>query len=153
MIQKLVLNTEGYQVTFELKMTPDRTGEFDTTLSFVLDPRLGTVAFTTFPARITLDTLQELVAYFEQHIAQIRILPFSKSKTFFPLNFLFKLQALEGEINTPDDGDFSLRFMMDMHQPGADPAAVYVGGEAAIFLEDVNSFLSSVRQLIAETSH
>jgi hypothetical protein len=153
MVQKLVLNTEGYQVTFVLKTIPDRTDMFDATISFLLDPRLGTVAFTAFPGRLTLETLQELVTYFEQHIAQIQINSSSESTTFFPLNFQFQLQALQGEIDAPDDGAFALRFMMDMQQPGVGATSVYIGGETDILMEDINSFLASVKQLIAETPH
>jgi hypothetical protein len=151
MIQKLVLDTQGYQVTFEILTIPDCTDAFDTIIHFFLDLRLEAVAFKSVRARLTLDTLREMVIYFDQHVIQLQADPFSESDTFVPMNLLFKLQALAGEIDVPDDGEFSLRFMINMEQDDVDLTSIYVGGEAVITLQNVDSFLSSVKQLIAET--
>jgi len=152
MIDKLFLNTEGYQVSFDLKTLPDRTDAFDTIIHFRLDPRLGNVAFTSFPAHLTCETLQRLVTYLEQHIAQLEDESF-KSYVFVPLNLQFQLQALAGGINSPDDGEFGLRFMINMEQPDVDLTSVDVGGEAVVTLEEINHFLASVKHLLANTSH
>jgi hypothetical protein len=151
MIQKLVLDTQGYQVTFEILAIPDCTDAFNTIIHFLLDPRLEAVAFQSVRAPLTIETLQRLTTYIEQHLVKTQDEPFAESYPFVPMNLLFEVQALAGEWNAPDDMEFSLRFMVNMEQEHVDLNSIYVGGNAVITLQNINSFLASVKQLIAET--
>ena len=74
----------------------------------------------------------------------------SESYTFIPPDLQFQLQALSGQIRSQDDGEFTLRFMLNTGKSNPEGFAVYVGGEAVISLENVNRFLSSISCLLAE---
>ena len=151
MIQKLILNTKGYQVTFEILTIPDCTDAFDTIIHFLLDPRLEAVAFQSVRAPLTIETLQRLTTYLEQHLVKIQDESFTDYYAFVPDNLLFVVEALAGGWDAPDDIEFSLRFMINMEQGHVDLTSIYAGGEAVITVQNVDSFLASVKQLIAET--
>ncbi|GCE12309.1 hypothetical protein KTT_21680 [Tengunoibacter tsumagoiensis] len=51
MIQNLVLATEGYRISFELKPIEQRPDVFETTITFFLDPRLDMRVCPTFMDR------------------------------------------------------------------------------------------------------
>ena len=153
MTSKLFLNTEGYQVSFEMKTIPDLPDEFEVTISFRLDPRLDNVTFTSTPSALPFKELQALADYFTPHIELLKSNPNGDSDTFVPLDLQFQLQAFAGEVRSPDDGEFTLQFMINMGKPEKGSTSVYVGGEGVVTLEEINRFLASVKRLLADTSH
>ena len=150
MINKLILETEGYQVSFEIETMPNLKDEFDVRVGFLLDPCLGNVALTSSPMPLSVKELRRLEDYLKQHIEHLQVDPNSESYTFVPLDLQFELQALSGEICSQDDGEFTLRFMIDTGATSEGRSSVYVGGEAVVTLENVNRFLSSINRLLSE---
>jgi hypothetical protein len=150
MIDRLFLKTEGYQVSFEIEPMPHLKDEVDVKVGFLLDPCLGNVALTSSPMPLSLKDLQRLKTYLEQHIAHLQADPDSESYTFVPLDLQFQLQAFSGEIRSPDDGEFTLRFMINANKPNEERSSVYIGGEAIVTLENVSCFLSSIGCLLSE---
>jgi hypothetical protein len=150
MIDRLFLKTEGYQVSFAVEPMPRLKDEFNVSVGFLLDPRLGNVAFTSSPMPLSVKDLQRLESYLKQHIAHLQADPDSESYTFVPLDLQFQLQAFSGEIRSQDDGEFTLRFMINADRPNEEKSSVYIGGEAMVKLENVNRFLSSISCLLSE---
>ncbi|GCE12313.1 hypothetical protein [Tengunoibacter tsumagoiensis] len=150
MIQTLVLATEGYRISFELKPIEQRPDAFETTITFFRNPRLDMLTLTSSPVTLSRETLQRLVTYFEQHMMNMQDESFGDSIVFVPMNLQFQVQALAGDRNGPDDGAFSLRFMLNMERPDEEISSIYVGAEAIITFEQTNRFLSDVKKLLGK---
>jgi hypothetical protein len=144
------LKTEGYEISFELETMQTLKDEFGVRVGFLLDPSLGNIALTSSPVPLSLKDLQRLKIYLEEHIAHLQENPDSESYTFVPLDLQFQLQAFSGEVRSQDDGEFTLRFMINVGMPSEDSSSVYVGGEAVVTLENVNRFLSLISCLLSE---
>ena len=145
----LRLQARGYQVVFEVKQTQPVEGFLDIRIAFTLDPRLGGITVEAVPISVMLADLSRLITYFEDHITRLEQDPDSESFTFVPLDLQFQLQAFSGEVRAPNDGEFTMQFMVNVGLT-EEGTRVYVGGESLIYLEELNQFLSSLRQLLAE---
>jgi len=143
------LQARGYQVVFEVKQTQPVEDDLDMRIAFTLDPHLGGMTVEAIPIRVMLADLSRLITYFEDHITRLEHDPDSKSFTFVPLDLQFQLQAFSGEVRAPNDGEFTMRFMVNVGST-EEGTSVYVGGESVIYLEELNHFLTSLRQLLAE---
>src|SRR4029453_9240655 len=85
----------------------------DVVVELVPDRNLGDVTVQSVPTLMTVRDLSRLVAYFEEHIARLQQHPDSESDVFVPLELGFQVQALAGEVQTGDDGEFSVRFFVN----------------------------------------
>ncbi len=150
MIKDIVLNTTGYQLTFELKELQHSKDNLDLTIVFSLDPRLSNVVVKSIPMPILISDLQGMIDYFEEHIASLQENPDSEGYTFVTLDLQFQMQAFSGEVRSPDDGEFTLRSMVNIGKLNSEGSSVYVGGETLVTLENINSFISSIRDVIVK---
>jgi hypothetical protein len=148
----IILKTEGYEISFELKKKRELTTSLLATVGFSLAPTLGKVEVKAMPMPILLRDLERLTIYLEQHIAKLQQDHWSESDTFVPLDLQFQLQALAGEVSSPDGGEFALRFMVNVGKLNSESGSVYVGGEAEVTLEQIQDFISSVRRVLMEMS-
>src|SRR5438132_8824941 len=102
----VILKTEGYQVSFELKRFPDFDTSLDLTVVFSLDSRIRKVEVQSIPMPIYLRALDDLTIYLEQHISDLKRDPRSESYTFVPMDLQFRMQAFAGDILSADEGEF-----------------------------------------------
>ncbi len=153
MIDAITLNAEGYKLTFEMQELENTKEELDLAISVSLDPRLDTLMMKSVPMPIMMNDLQRMVAYLEQHIANLQENPDSESYTFVPLDLQFQMQAFAGEVRSPDDGEFTLRFMVNVGRPEEEGASVYIGGQTIVTLENINLFISSIRGIRVQKIH
>ena len=114
MVQKYVLETEGYRICFALQETQAAKESAEVVVELILDRNLGDVAVQSVPTLMTVRDLSRLVAYFEAHIARLQQHPDSESDVFVPLELGFQVQALAGEVQAGDDGEFSVRFFVNV---------------------------------------
>ena len=129
MIRKCLLETEGTHITFELEKATEQ--QFNLATS----------------------DIQRLIAYFKQHIANLRTNPDHQSQAFVPMELGFQLQALAGELYPDDDGEFTLRFMINVGKSSAEETAVYVGSETVVMLADVKQFMASLQGIPVKLPH
>ena len=147
-----LLQTSGYRVLFELRGHDTTTAYGDMIVEFQLDPCLGGISVKSEPTFVSMSDLQRLLAYFEQHIAHLQQDPNSESDIFVPLELGFQVQALSGEVRSQRDGEFSLRFMVNIGK-SKDEDRVYAGGESVVTLEHIKNFTSSIHDVMAELSY
>lgn len=153
MISKCLLETDGYRVIFELKSL-DMTKEYvDTVIKFLPDPRLSNVSLKSIPTFIGIQDLHRLVTYFEKHIASLQTDPDSESYTFVTTELGFQIQSLSGEVRSPQDGEFTIRFMVNIGRIHEESSSTYVGGESMVNLKNIQSFISSIQAALVEFSH
>lgn len=152
MSHDITLTTEGYVVTFHLEPRTDLRGSLDGTVVFALVPGLGTLEVQSQPMPISVDDLVRLTEYFEQHIANLRADADSEGETFVPMDLQFQMRASVGEVRSPDDGEFTLQFLVNVGQPDEESSSVYVGGEAVVTLEQIKRFLLPLRRLLTEVA-
>lgn len=150
MTQKCVLETDGYQVSFDLKETPIYAEDVEMVVELVLDQYLGSIAAQSVPTLIAVRDLYRLVEYFEAHIAQLLRHPDHESSTFVPMELGFQVQALAGEVQAENAGEFSLRFLVNVGRSEADGHRVYAGGEAVVTLTNLRRFVTSLQETLAD---
>ena len=143
MIHKCLLQTEGSQITFELEKATEQ--HFNLAIQFALDAHLGGYSLHSPPTFISTSDIQRLIAYFEQHIAYLRTNPDHESQPFVPMELGFQLQALAGELYPDDDGEFTLRFMINVGKSSTEETSVYVGSETVVMLTNLRHFIASLR--------
>ncbi|GAB4203748.1 MAG: hypothetical protein Fur006_58350 [Coleofasciculaceae cyanobacterium] len=152
MIGKCLLETDGYQVLFQLKHLDTSKEYFDAVIELMLDPHLTEVSLKSVPTFIAISDLQELVTYFDRHIARLQQNPSSESDTFVPKELGFQVKALSGEIISPTEGEFSLLFMVNVGRSNEEVSSTYFGGESEVTLENIQKFKSSVQASLVELS-
>jgi hypothetical protein len=89
-----------------------------------------------------------LADYFEAHINLLSGNPDTQSHIFTPLELSFQLQAMEGEVREDDDGEFSLRIMVNTTDPGGESDRVYVGCEGVIDVAHARHFAAKLRDIV-----
>jgi len=152
MVQKYILETEGYRILFNLKETQAAKESADVVVELVLNRHLGDVAVKSVPTLMTVRDLSRLVAYFEAHIARLQQHPDSESYVFVPLELGFQVQALAGEVQAGDDGEFSVRFFVNVGESSQAGHRVYIGGESIVTLKNLRVFLASLHEALAAWS-
>jgi hypothetical protein len=149
MVQKYVLETEGCRICFALQETPAAKESAEVVVELVLDRNLGDVTVQSVPTLMTVHDLSRLGAYFAAHIARLQQHPDSESSVFVPLELGFQVQALAGEVQTGDDGEFSLRFFVNVGESSPAGHRVYIGGESVVSLKKLRVFLASLHEALA----
>jgi len=152
MVQKYVLETEGYRICFALQETQAAKESADVVVELILDRTLGDVSVQSVPTLITVRDLSRLMAYFEEHIARLQQHPDSESYVFVPLELGFQVQALAGEVQAEDDGEFSVRFFVNVGESSQAGHRVYMGGESVVTLKNLRVFLASLHGALAAWS-
>ncbi len=150
MNSKCLLETEGYQILFDLKTLDSTTKDVDAVVEFILDPRLAEISVKSVPTFVAIKDLQRLIKYFEEHIALLQQDSDSESYTFVTWGLGFQVQALSGEVRSPNDGEFTLRFTINVGYVNKEASRIYVGGESVVTLENIHRFTSSVYTTLTE---
>jgi hypothetical protein len=152
MVQKYVLETEGYRICFALQEIQAAKESVEVVVELILDRNLGDVAVQSVPTLMTVRDVSRLVAYFEAHIACLQQHPDSESYVFVPLELGFQVQALAGEVQAGDDGEFSVRFFVNVGESSQAGHRVYIGGESVVTLKNLRVFLASLHEAVAAWS-
>ncbi len=142
-----------YRTVFELKSIDSNREMLDLVVEFQVDPRLREISVRSVSSYIDIKDLKRLVTYFEQHIASLKENSNSKSSVFIEYGLSFQIQASEGEIRSESEGEFSLQVMVNIGQPAKGYPRTYIGGESVVTLENIQSFTSSVNELLIELSN
>lgn len=153
MIGKCLLETEGYKILFELKSLENSKQDVDVIVEFQLNPHLGSLVVKSIPTFIAINDLERLVNYFEEHIAYLKVDSDSESSIFITYGLGFQVQALSGEVRSSNDGEFTIRFMVNVGQSDFEASRTYVGGESVVTLENIKSFTSSLQGILRELSY
>lgn len=148
--KKCFLTTDGYRVSFCLKEVQASKEDVDIIIEFILDQHLGGIMVKSVPTFIALSDLYRLATYFEEHIAQLLRNPDSESYTFVPMELGFQVQALAGEVHAENDGEFSVRFLVNVGKSKDEGERVYVGGESVVTLKNVRRFIASLHEALAD---
>jgi hypothetical protein len=134
------LSGETYAADFEL--CPARSADhFDLTISLHQHDRRGFVV--SKPSFIAIADLHRLRGYLEDHLRALQSNPDAQSFVFTPLELGFQLQALGGEIRAPDDGECTLRLMVQVAS-GEDRPRLYVGCESVVSAAALRSFIAQL---------
>ena len=152
MVQKYVLETDGYWICFDLKGTQAAKESVEVVVELVLDRNLGDVAVKSIPTLMTVRDLHRLVAYFEEHIALLQQNPDSESYVFVPMELGFQVHALAGEVQAGNDGEFSVRFLLNVGESSPVGHRVYIGGESVVTLKNLRVFLASLHEALTAWS-
>ena len=150
MISKCFLETDGYQIVFELNSIENSQELVDLVIELRLDPQLGEMLVQSIPCAIALQDLQALVNYFGQHIAALQADPNNESPVFLTHGLGFQIQALAGEFYTEAEGNFNIRVMVNVGKQTQGYASTYVGGESVVEFTKIYSFSSAIQGAMRE---
>jgi hypothetical protein len=146
---RCTLETEGFQVVFHLRNLDPHGDYVDGVIELCLRPELGDLSVESPPTFLALSDLRQLIAYLDAHIACLEEDPDTESPVFVPLELGFQVQALSGEVAGENDGEFTLRFMVNVGQREG-CARTYVGAEGVVTVQSVREFGSSLDTVLAQ---
>ncbi len=150
MVNKCVLETDGYQIIFELSSIKNSQKLVNLVIELRLDPQLGEMSVRSVPSRIALQNLQRLLSYFEQHIIALKADPNNESPVFLTEGLGFQMQALAGEFYTEAEGNCNIRVMINVGKHTQGYASTYIGGESVIEFVKIHSFTSEIQAVLRE---
>jgi len=145
MPQKSVLHADGFHAVFEFRSFEGTNQYLDMLVTFQLDQEVGQVTFSSVPSKIHVDDLRGLEQYLLQHIQQLQTNLDAHSPTFVPLELGFQAEAFSGEVRAPNDGEFTVRLMLNVGVHAREGTRVYLGGEAIVTLSNIYRFITSLR--------
>lgn len=151
MSSKCQLKTEGYTITFELfgkVRTPDM--DIKTEIEFFLHPhpRHGSLSVQSGTTWLFVSDLESLLRYLEDHIVSLQHDANSVSNIFVNQDLDFTLQAFSGDVQLPNDGEFSILFMLNIGRRDETSSSTYVGGESAVSVAEVRHFVAAVQGVL-----
>ncbi|MDB9510159.1 hypothetical protein PN499_02910 [Kamptonema animale CS-326] len=153
MINRCVFETKGYSIIFELKSNNLELGVVDLLLEFQLNPHIKDFSIRSIPSYIDLKDLERLATYLETHIASLIQNPDSESEFFVDYGLGFQLQALEGDVDLKNDGEFSIIVLVDVGEYEKGSCHTYVGGLSVVTVEKTQKFISSIYAALTKFSH
>lgn len=154
MIRKAILETNGYQIVFNLKSVDKPQADFvDSIVEFQLDSRLGELSARSIPTFIHFKDLQRLVTYFQQHIATLKENSDSDSHAFVTYGSGFVIQAFSGSVLSESEGFFTIQFMVNVGEAYEKACSTYVGGESVVTFANIRNFTSSLQAALNELSY
>ncbi len=142
MTTRCTLETEGYHVAFHLQQAPRQMGFVDGVIELTLLPELGGASFRSAPTFLSANDLQRLVTYLEEHVAHLRSGANGNGFPLVPSELGFQVAALGGDVEA-DEGEFTLRFLVNVGQPDG-RSATYAGAEAVVTVQQVRKFTASL---------
>lgn len=148
MARTVLLQANGFVASFDLGSIADTNKYFDIIVGLQLDPRVGQVQIFSHPSKTYAGDMRALAQYLRQHIQLLWDNPDTHSPTFVPLELAFQLEALSGEVWSLDEGEFSIRLMLNVGARDREDTNVYVGAEASITLSSVHQFVADLDSLL-----
>ncbi|MEZ4361611.1 MAG: hypothetical protein R3B48_15600 [Kofleriaceae bacterium] len=128
-------------------MCPARSADhFDLTISLHLHDRRRFVVST--PSFIAIADLYRLRDYLKDHLRALQSSPDAQSFVFTPLELGFQLQALGGEVRAPNDGECTVRLMVQVAS-GEDHPRLYVGCESGVTAAAMRAFIAQLDAIVA----
>jgi hypothetical protein len=151
--EKVCLETQGYQVSFYLKMSSRYVDWLDLIVVMDANAELGNLRFQTSLAMAAYRDMIDLTQYLEQHLKKLQKNPGYISPPFFKNMNLFKIQALAINWTNRDEETFTLQFMLTAFNiKKQDNIETYAGAESRISFQKARDFISSMRAAIAKFS-
>jgi hypothetical protein len=144
-----VLAADGFRAVFDCGKTDASGDYFDVVIEWSLAPEFGGVNVKSVPTFISRKELRKLASYLGEHIGALRSDPAWEAVSFVPQELGFQLQALPGEVDQDDEGEFSVRFMVNVGSTAQNDSRVFVGGETTIDVRSVKAFIAAVDAVLA----
>lgn len=138
---------KGFRADFVFEpLSIDESVDLEIGISLARTPRDRLA--TSIKALIFYKDVLGLADYLEEHISLLSGNPDAKSHVFTALELGFQLQAMEGEVREDDDGEFSLRIMVNTTDPGGECDRVYVGCEGVVDVAQARHFAAKLRDIV-----
>lgn len=90
--------------------------------------------------------IRGLNEYLRNHIEGLRVRRHAEVPVYTPLELSFLMQALDGEVETPMDGYFSLSFLV-CRRFDSNGERAYYGFEGTAILSDIHLFCSELERM------
>ncbi|WP_433932487.1 hypothetical protein AB3662_48110 [Sorangium cellulosum] len=143
------MSANGYGAIFRLWRAPLSSEHVDAEIEMYLDASRRDTLVRSSRAFISVKDLRRLASYLDEHIALLMSKPNESSPIFVPLEMGFQIQALSGEVDSSEDGVFSMRLMINVGKSETGEN-VYVGCEGSIDVEHVRLFIAGIEAALNE---
>ncbi|NET54676.1 MAG: hypothetical protein F6K47_00230 [Symploca sp. SIO2E6] len=150
MLSKCFLETDGYQVIFELTSMENSQELVNLIIELRLDSELGAMLVQSIPSTIALQNLQELVSYFEKHVFALQTDSNHESPVFLTKSLGFQMQALAGEFYSEAEGNCNIRVMLNVGKCTQEYPSTYIGGESVVEFAKIHNFTSGIQMALKE---
>jgi hypothetical protein len=147
MTRQCHLDTEGFSLVVSLQ-APIVEDWVDGRIELRLHPELGNLVIQSAPTSFQERDLRGLIEYLEGHITQLQQEPETAASVFVPLELGFQLQALSGDVESDDEGEFTIQVLANVGQR-EECSRTYVGAKGVVTVASVRAFLSALEQSLA----
>ena len=141
------LKTEACSVNFSLRELPLEDGCFDFDIKCVMPEKFTGFYPKSFLCRLYNDDLERLIQHFDRHCQGLMNGSLHESPVYTPLEGDIQIRCLDGDIEKPDDGYFSICILFNCGKVNEDASNTYFGFETIVDLIDLNKFCDSIRSL------
>ena len=139
------LNLDGCY--FELVASKTDTGKYDCTCSLTPDVQTGISRIESIPFYITLSDIERMIEYLNNHIQLLISDKEIKETAFFFYGLGFQFQALDGDVTSEIEGDFTLRIMLNVGSAPSTGTRIYCGCECVVDVASVSVFIRELHSL------
>lgn len=153
--EECYLETSGYQITFYIRSLDSSKDHIGLIILLFVSTALGKVSIRSVAQKIPVQDLQNLGEYFEQQIASPKKNCNKDLSNILNCHNAFQVQLLLENDISEDERSFNLRFMINVgHQEErGNTNNTFVGAEAVVDFENIQSFTSSIKTVLAKLSH
>ena len=141
------LKTEACSVNFSLRQAYHEDGLFDFSIECVMPKAFTGFYPAGFSCRLYNDDLNRLIQYFNRHRQGLLDGSLSESPVFMPLEGDFQIKCSDGDVESADDGYFSICILFNAGKVNEDASNAYFGFETIVDVLDINRFCEDVKSL------
>lgn len=144
---KIELKTEACNVIFSRKI-PYESDFFDFDIDCVMEKKFTGFYPNDFFCRLYKNDLRRLIQYFNKHFQGLKDGSISESPVYMPLEADIQIRCLDGDIDSSDDGYFSISILFNCGKINEDASNTYFGFETVIDVLDCKKFCNDINSLI-----
>lgn len=146
-MREIVLRTSGADLVFAVTRV-DRSG-----VEYCLEVRFADDVAVSIPPRpacwLQISDVERLARYVCEHLGPVVSHEILESPEFVTHDLDFRLQALQGERSSGNEGEFELRVLIYCGSPDRTRRWLYAGFESRVSVPDVLQWASDLRALSA----
>jgi len=142
------LRTEACDIVFSLRKSRQEIDLFDFDIECAMAEAFAGFYPKDFFCQLYGSDLKRLVQHFGEHCQGLRCGDITESPVYLPLEADFQVRCLDGDVEDPVGGYFSICFLFNCGKPSEGALNTYFGFETIVLLSDLDQFCSDVMALV-----
>jgi hypothetical protein len=147
-VSQAILSVEGFDVVFSLNRFKDSLSIMDVEIEIRPESDLAMNAFRSISSFVAIKDLYRFLGYFEEILKHSNSGRRQKLPVYVPLELGFQVQVLEGEMETEEEGYFTIRVMVNLGRNAKHGTHVYAGCEGLVDAARIREFNIALRAVL-----